>query len=478
MSHAIPTTATNLTQEFWVALGPTAWPAPPSPMSFSTLRDIEGCPRRWALRRATYAFNVEKSGYPQRLSRAAVAGAIVHRALERVVAMMKETRNPLVRSNPKSEATGEPSPDVNVVFQALRALGGISNLLDGVLSDLAQEWVANPRVKAHGQELKAEMRRELPSLRERVKHLLQNIDTKAGSSDWPNHVSRVTSSNSLLATTAQLGVREPVIAAAPFPGPAQLGPGLHSEVPLFNAELDWFGKADLIRIADDECSIVDFKTGVEKEDHYTQILAYALLWIRDERVNPRRIPVTNLSVVYSDKTVVLDAPDSAETKKLAKDLAKRSGDARQAVSLTPPPALPSREECEWCDVRQLCSVYWDAGTRRLIDAAAELRSLETFGIDNAVELAHLADLELGITARQGEWSWHARILQTGALTKEFDVGSEVLLRARPGDHFAGTVVSQGMRVRVIGAHIVDASEESANRPVAILGRSSEVFKLL
>lgn len=457
-------------------------------MSFSTLRDIEECPRRWALRRATYAFSGEKAGYPQRLNRATVAGTIVHTALERVIAMMRKDTGHLVRPDSNNSGPKKDLPDVDIVIHALRALGGISNLLGLVLDGLTQEWASNPRVQARGQELEAEMRRELPSLREQVKHLLQNIEARGAlSSDRSVPASSVTNSNSIRRPTGPRGTvgsktrgRESLVTTTASSEAAELGPGLHSEVPLFNAKLDWFGKVDLIRIAENACSIVDFKTGAEKEDHHTQVLAYALLWIRDKRANPRRIPVTELSVVYGDKTVMVEPPDSAKLRQLEKDLEERACAARETVTPTPPPALPSREACEWCDVRQLCSVYWNVGTRQLIDAADELRSLNTAsasGVASTVEAVHVADLELSIKARQGEWSWHARILQTGALTKEIDAGTEILLRARPGDQFAGSVISPGTRVRVVGAYIVAASEESANRPVAVLGRGAEVFRI-
>ena len=351
-----------------------------------------------------------------------------------------------------------------------------------MITGLSGKWASNPRVVSGGQELEAEIRRNLPSLRQRVKQLLGNVDLNRYSLNASSAPAR-----SVAASKGASGIRTPLStresAAAPNTTlrPSGLGYGLHSEVSLFDADLDWVGKADLIRLARDECSIFDFKSGAEKEDHCKQMLTYALLWTRDQRVNPKRVRVTNLSVVYSDKTVTFDPPDSGRIDQLANELAQRSDAAKRAVSQTPPPAQPSREACEWCDVRQLCGVYWDPSTRVAINAMDETTNHRTpsgRGSWNTADAAFaLADLELAIVARQGEWSWHARILQTGALTNEINPGVEVLLRARPGDHFFGTLLSPGKRVRVIGAQVVEASEESANRPVAVLGRGTEAFLL-
>jgi RecB family exonuclease len=437
-------------------------------MSFSTLRDIEACPLRWALRRSTYAFNVESVGYPARLSLSAVGGTIVHTALERVIKSMKnQATQDLSKKESNSEAIGKPLI-ADAVVAALRTLGGISKLLDGVITGLSGEWSHNPRIVGRGLELEAEMRRELPLLRERVKTLLQNIDFGQNSSQAAGSRAR----NKTL---------EPIPERSSGFERAELRPGVHSEVPLFNSELDWYGKADLILLEEGRCSIVDFKTGTEKEDHSKQILTYALLWTRDQAINPKRIAATNLEVVYSDRVVAVPAPDDESLNQLANELTKRSAATRQSVSIRPVPARPSREACEWCDVRQLCDVYWEPATSPIINAQEKMTAVatavETRPRSGLETVFHSADLELVIVARQGEWSWHTRILRTGALTNELDSGTEVLLRARPGDNLVGTSISPGKRVRVIGARIVEASEDSANRPVALVGRGAEVFLL-
>lgn len=451
-------------------------------MSFSTLRDIEACPLRWALRRSAYPFNVETVGYPSRLSRSALAGTIVHTALERVIKSMKnQTTQNHLRKDANNEAIGKPLI-ADAVVGALRTLGGISTLLDSVISGLSREWNLNPRIVARGPELEAEIRSELPSLRERFKHLLQNIDLGQNSpTERPAGPSTMCASPAA-ESRARLGMRASISRRGTGFERAELAPGLNSEVSLFNSELDWYGKADLIFLAEANCSIVDFKMGAEKEYHLKQILTYALLWARDQEVNPNSIPATNLDIIYSDKIVAVPTPDDESLTQLASELTERSGATRRAVSMRPVPARPSYEACEWCDVRQLCDTYWEPATRALMNAPDEMTSLTTSFETrprSALETTNqLADLELVIVARQGEWSWHARILQSGALTSELDAGTEVLLRARPGGNFVGTRISPGTRVRVIGAHMLEASEDSANRPVALVGRGAEVFLLL
>ena len=66
----------------WRVVTPTTWPAPPAEMSVSTHAEIDECPRRWALSAADYPDLWSGRGYPQKLQVAALAGSVVHLALE------------------------------------------------------------------------------------------------------------------------------------------------------------------------------------------------------------------------------------------------------------------------------------------------------------------------------------------------------------------------------------------------------------
>lgn len=61
----------------WYISQPSAWPKAPRCMSFSTLSELEACPRRWALSVADYPHVWEKRGYPPRPQITALEGAVV-----------------------------------------------------------------------------------------------------------------------------------------------------------------------------------------------------------------------------------------------------------------------------------------------------------------------------------------------------------------------------------------------------------------
>ena len=58
------------------------WPGRPEFWSYSSLREAEECPRRWALTRATYRAVWDRPGYPPRPIMPAMVGDTVHRALD------------------------------------------------------------------------------------------------------------------------------------------------------------------------------------------------------------------------------------------------------------------------------------------------------------------------------------------------------------------------------------------------------------
>ena len=68
----------------WTATLPSAWPNAPAEMTVTALAEIEACPRRWALGAAPYPDLWSGRGYPPRVQLSALAGTVVHRALEAI----------------------------------------------------------------------------------------------------------------------------------------------------------------------------------------------------------------------------------------------------------------------------------------------------------------------------------------------------------------------------------------------------------
>ncbi|HEU4648847.1 MAG TPA: PD-(D/E)XK nuclease family protein [Gemmatimonadales bacterium] len=433
------------TRSVWTTKGPTAWPPPPNLMSYTALLDIETCPLRWGLRHGEYAGLWGGKGYPVAPAAATIAGHVVHVALERIVRAVGAAGE--VRA-------GE--PDVGVgnaltsVVEALRDLGGISAVLEGVVRDTVIEWESNPRLQPRVKELSNELERQLPTLRPRVQQFLSRVD-----------LSRLRPGRDTSCVGGGEG-REPIARS--------LSPGLHAEVPLVNDELGWYGKADLLRVGADTGAvvgdeIVDFKTGLPKPDHAFQLRIYALLWAREARRNPAGRRACKLTVMYGGEAVDVHAPATdEELKGVAHELAGRTAQARAAIRQHPPAPRPSREACEWCDVRQMCPAYWAPDTRAAILPPVELTRQQ-------------ADVGVQVLQRQGAWSWVARVHELGALSEDVVVGARVLLRARPHDARFAPLLRVGERLRIVGAQCAAPSDESGGLRVLSLKRATEAYLL-
>src|SRR4051794_13232546 len=119
-----------MTDEFHLSTGGTAqWPPIPSQWSYSSLRDAEECPRRWALSRASYPSIWERQGYPPRPALAALVGDVVHLVLERVLRALQHR-----------------SVDDESGVAALRQLGGYTSLVRSAIDEQLGALTHNPRM--------------------------------------------------------------------------------------------------------------------------------------------------------------------------------------------------------------------------------------------------------------------------------------------------------------------------------------------
>jgi hypothetical protein len=319
-----------------------------------------------------------------------------------------------------------------------------------VIRETIAEWQSNPRLQPRAKDLTLDLQRLAPTLRPRVQHFLSLVDlTRVRAAGSPSG-------------SAKRGDHDEEDLGQP------LVPGVHPEVPLINEELGWYGKADLLTVSvegdADSIEIVDFKTGSPKPDHVLQLRIYALLWAREKQRNPMGRLARKLTVIYGDGSV--DVPAStmgAELNQLADELADRTLRARAAIQQRPPEARPSREACEWCDVRHMCPAYWTLAARATVSPPEG-------------PLPHQFDVGVRIVQRQGAWSWNAHVEEVGALS-DVSVGARLLLRVRPHDMHFASIMRPGAKLRILAAHLVAPSEESSGITVLSFSRSTEAFAL-
>jgi CRISPR/Cas system-associated exonuclease Cas4 (RecB family) len=380
-------TPTQPATALWTATPPTAWPAPPTDLTFSALKEIEACPRRWALSAASYPTIWAGYGYPQRLQLKALAGTVVHAALETIT---KE----LV-------SAGCPSIQDAAAVGVLQRLGGISVVIHGAIDDLLARTAGNPRAACLMDYYTRTLRAQAPELRSRVQNMLAR---------------RILASKPRSAKAG--GGRHERTA---------LREGLYCEIDFRVAQLGWKGRADLLVLASDVCEIIDFKTGEPSEEHVLQLQTYALLWNRDESLNPTGRLATRLVLAHLHADVEVPVPTTAELAELEAQLSTRGAVARAAITVHPPEARPSAQKCRYCGVRQLCETYWRPEIREFI--ASQAGEMEQ----------RFVDVEVSVQSRHGLKSWDIMI-HSGA---ERVMG---LLRT------AGNVeLVPGQQLRILGA---------------------------
>ena len=293
------------------------WPSPPVTWSYSSLREVSECPRRWMLSRASYPDLWSGWGYPPRPPVAALLGDIVHGVLELLVHRIRD-----------AGCTSLADPAVVVV---LRELGGYTRLVEDGMERRLDELADNPRMAGRLDALRTALRVRVPEMRQRVQALVARSPLLLG----------------------PLGDDS----GSATPG-TRLAPGAHPEVELRAPALRLAGRVDLLVVDDEGCEITDYKTGVPDDHHGDQLHLYSLIWSRDTEHNPRSLPARRLTLSYPAHEVDVPPLDDRSLDALAGAKTEAIEVAESALEERPPPAHPQPEICGFCGVRQLCDDYW------------------------------------------------------------------------------------------------------------------------
>lgn len=293
------------------------WPALPEVWSYSSLKEAEQCPRRWALRRASFPDLWDRAGYPPRPSLASLVGDVVHGALELILVAMHDAR---------CESPRDPR-----AVDVLRSLGGYSQLAERLVLARVDSFTANPRVISLLPTYRRRLLASIPDIRLRIQELISRANFGP-----PRHGAGAS--------------HRPAATRAP------LGPGSYPEIELRAPALRFAGRVDVLTVEADGCLIVDYKTGDASPSHAEQLRTYALLWDHDQELNPTRLPVVSLVASYPRRDVNVEVPQSMRS--LAEELKERVDRAEVTVRERPPVALTGPETCLHCEVRQLCSEFW------------------------------------------------------------------------------------------------------------------------
>lgn len=364
------------------------WPGTPALWSYSSLKEIEACPRRWMLSRADYPTIWERRGYPSLPVVAAIFGNVVHGVIEELTM--------------EFGAAGITSPSAGDVVGILGALGGWRGIVLAAVEREVARLHGNPRVSAERLDrVRTELIRRSPEAADHVKAFL-------GRGTLPAAVTTELRGGSTVADGPKL--RHPA------------GPGVHAELTVTPESLRVTGTIDQLIVDDTDVTVTDFKTGLEDDVHGDQVRLYALLWYLDGQTNPDGVLATQLSVAYPSHERSLAAPDTTELQTLEAVTTARVV-AADLVTMTPPPiAIPSDENCQYCQVKQLCDAYWPA----VPPAISEVSTEDWF------------DFEGSVVRPNGSRSWFVATLT--------EPPTEVLVRTVDTD----VPLPVGQRVRLLG----------------------------
>jgi len=295
-------------------------PDVPELWSYSSLKAVETCPRRYVLSRATYADLWDRSGYPEVPSAAALFGDVVHDSLETIV-----------RALAAHGCTSSSGPEA---IGVLKELGGYSEVAKAMLAKRLSRLDDNPRLAGGRRErLQDQLEHRIPEAREEVQHYLHRM---------------VLTPRQGTGSGSGSGVGSKRYAR---------GVGSHPEATLQAEDLRLWGRIDLLTVGVDRADIADYKTGAEDDSHLEQLRFYAVLWDRDGVSNPGSTPLRTLTASYPSRDVTIDAPDGDQLHTLADALAERVAVADDSVRSEVPLAQPG-DYCSFCAVRPLCSTYW------------------------------------------------------------------------------------------------------------------------
>lgn len=407
----------------WHVVVPSQWAPVPRWMSFSTLMEIEACPRRWALRTAGYPTVWEGSGYPPAPQIAAIEGVIVHAAIDLITNALAESGCASIR-------------DARAI-EVLRGMGGYTSIITAIVSKAVADYESNPRARAALESIQRKLTSRVPELRSRVQRQISRIDLTARR------------------TALEYPPNKPA-AETRFP----LSEGAYPEVNVRVPELQWHGVIDLLTISATCCEIRDFKTGSIKEQDRLQLRIYALLWARDRDLNPTGRLAGTLVISYDDREVTALGPDHESLSLLEAEVRQRTTAALAATAAHPPAAKPSVDNCAHCYVRHLCDEYW--------------QWLQCREPTSTRPTTPFADIQVKITGRHGPSSWDGMMGSHAEPTEN----QPVLLRT------ANTTLKlqPGQRLRILNAHLGPRHEKTGDDDdvptVATIGASSEVFLLV
>lgn len=305
---------------FYRLAGPSVWAEPPRAYSYSSLRSMKQCLRRWQLMSSTYG---DLPRCPERQQEATAIGIIVHELLSRLFQAMALAGYPAIGSS-----------EFRAALSRLDLMADARRRLDEVRAQAA----VNPRAGAF-----------------QVKATELAVYNKVAQAFRAEYARVAALPRPALAPAPE----DAVVPDVAPPGSPRLRElcrqGFLSEEQVRHPALPLVGTIDLLVRRAGQTVVLDFKTGAVRSEHRDQLVLYALLWWRSTGDLPARMEVRYGSVVEDwavseEELAALESDLLTTMAKLQADLGLRPA----AASVGP--------HCAGCPVRQYCAPYWREGS--------------------------------------------------------------------------------------------------------------------
>jgi hypothetical protein len=307
--------------------------------SSSTLKEVEECPKRFALRRASFPEIWSRAGFPNRISAAQVKGIVVH---EVVSMIMKSVQN--------SSELAEKS-----VMSFLKERGGYLELLKFILEKELLSANSNPRAELMVEAIKREILADLSELRGQVQYFVKESINKL-----PTASSRVENEeiNEMPSTTFQI-----------LP--------INSEYKIVDSEFPIEGYLDLLLTNENIDHIIDYKTSKTIHDEYwDQLSLYSWLWYRSAknlRKGDCRIEVISGANLSESRVIKIEDLPAIQMNVLDRIKNAELSITGEIV------AKPSMDSCKFCAVKVMCNPYWSMNENQSTEAKWSDMRIRTIG---------------------------------------------------------------------------------------------------
>lgn len=328
---------------------------PPPVFSYSSLKALRDCPRRWQLQASEWSWG---KYYPRRSSVPILRGNTVHKALEELVKRLHRAGSPEFGSSE---------------FRAVAKAFQREKVLEATLREELANFRRGPRS------------RFLPPPRLRLEEC-RNALVKLLRASWqPDGPTPVVRKQKQVGETSS----------------QELGRGFSPEVEVRHPGLPLKGTIDLVQEYPTGTVLLDYKTGAVREEHVEQMRLYGLLWWRAKGDLPRRLKV----VSPRDEAQILE-PTREDLEAYESSLEEELPYHQAALSTGLAQARVAAGRCANCSVRQLCDDYWEATQTR------DLRLEQV----NATGLEGSTDAQVTIESVRSEFSVRADLSDGNSVT--------------------------------------------------------------